>query len=150
MVWCSGRRVYATVEKSGGIIFRCNLTGSDADRWIERTRGAPRSLTRRANTSITRGERMRPSTSIASPSLVYSSNHRQALELLTVGAMIEHEVVRHTWFGPHGACGRGRAAAHACASADAALAGVPPATAGAPGPGSSDDHRDPEKMRMRR
>jgi hypothetical protein len=27
--------VYATVEKSGGIIFRCNLTGSDADRWLE-------------------------------------------------------------------------------------------------------------------
>ena len=27
--------VYAVVEKSGGIIFRCNLTGSDADRWLE-------------------------------------------------------------------------------------------------------------------
>ena len=27
--------VYTAVEKSGGIIFRCNLTGSDADRWLE-------------------------------------------------------------------------------------------------------------------
>ena len=27
--------VYAAVEKSGGVIFRCNLTGSDADRWLE-------------------------------------------------------------------------------------------------------------------
>ena len=23
------------VEKSGGVIFRCNLTGSDADRWLD-------------------------------------------------------------------------------------------------------------------
>ena len=27
--------VYAAIERSGGVIFRCNLTGSDADRWLE-------------------------------------------------------------------------------------------------------------------
>ena len=65
-----------------------------------RKAGAPRALTRRDSTSITRGERMRPSTSIASPSLV---GHRQTLELLPVGAMVEHEVV-----GPHLVRPRGR------------------------------------------
>src|SRR5262249_28320765 len=40
---------------------------------LRRKAGAPRSLTRRARTSITRGERMRLATSIASPSLVNSS-----------------------------------------------------------------------------
>ncbi len=29
-----GRNLY-TVERSDGIVFRCNLTGSDADRWLE-------------------------------------------------------------------------------------------------------------------
>src|SRR5262245_48568929 len=40
---------------------------------LRRNVGAPRSLTRRDSSSITRGERMRPSTSIARPSLVNSS-----------------------------------------------------------------------------
>src|SRR5215475_387563 len=41
--------------------------GADA---LRRKVGAPRALTRRDSTSMTRGERMRQSTSIASPSLV--------------------------------------------------------------------------------
>ena len=55
---------------------------------LRRNVGAPRSLTRRENTSITCGDRMRPSTSIASPSgeLV---RHGRALELLAIGAMVE-------------------------------------------------------------
>jgi hypothetical protein len=32
----------------------------------------------------------------------------QALELLAVGAMVEHEVVDQTWFEAHGACERSR------------------------------------------
>ena len=40
---------------------------------LRRNLGAPRALTRRDNTSMTRPERMRPSTSIAKPSLVNSS-----------------------------------------------------------------------------
>ena len=59
---------------------------------------------------MTRGERMRALTSIASPSLVNSSVTVRRLELLPVGAMVEY-VYDHTWFGPDGACGRGRAAA---------------------------------------
>jgi hypothetical protein len=54
-----------------------------------------RALISRARTSITRGERIRPSTSMASPSLVNSSvtvRHK----LLTIGATVEHEIV-----GPH-------------------------------------------------
>jgi hypothetical protein len=40
---------------------------------LRRNAGGQRALTRRDSTAITRGERMRPSTSIASPSLVNSS-----------------------------------------------------------------------------
>ena len=40
---------------------------------LRRNVGTPRALTRRDSTSMTRAERMRPSTSIASPSLVNSS-----------------------------------------------------------------------------
>ena len=40
---------------------------------LRRNVGVPRALTRRDSSSITRGERMRPATSIASPSLVNSS-----------------------------------------------------------------------------
>src|SRR5580704_3336696 len=63
---------------------------------LRRNAGAPRALTRRDSTSITRGERMRASTSIASPCLGELVRHGEALELLAIGAVIEHEVV-----GPH-------------------------------------------------
>jgi hypothetical protein len=47
---------------------------------LRRSAGAPLSLTRRDRTAMTRGERIRPSTSIASPSLV---NHaRQGREFV--------------------------------------------------------------------
>jgi hypothetical protein len=60
---------------------------------LRRNDGAPRWLTKRDSTSMTRGERMRASTSIARPSLVNSSVTVRQLELLAVGTMIEHEVV---------------------------------------------------------
>jgi hypothetical protein len=58
--------------------------------------GTPCSLTKRLSTSMTRGERILPATSMATLSHVNSSITVEALELLPVGADIVNEVV-----GPH-------------------------------------------------
>jgi hypothetical protein len=78
---------------------------------LRRNAGAPRALTRRDSTSITRGERMRASTSIASPSLVNSSVTVRHLSCCPLAQWSNTKSYDHTWFGPDGACGRGRAAA---------------------------------------
>jgi hypothetical protein len=58
--------------------------------------GAPWMLMRRDTTSMTHRERMLPATSMARHSGGPFVDHRQALELLPVGAAVEDEVV-----GPH-------------------------------------------------
>lgn len=58
--------------------------------------GAPWMLMRRDTTSMTHRERMLPATSMARHSGGPFADHRQALELLPVGAAVEDEVV-----GPH-------------------------------------------------
>ena len=61
-----------------------------------RKAGAPRALTRRDSTSITRGGADAAVDVDRQALLGELVGHRQALELLPVGAMVEHEVV-----GPH-------------------------------------------------
>ena len=56
-------------------------------------------------------ERMRPSTSIAKPSLVNSSVTVRHLSCCPLAQRSNTKSYDHTWFGPDGACGRGRTAA---------------------------------------
>ena len=109
-----------------------------------RKAGAPRSLTRRARTSITRGERIRPSTSIASPSLVGSSvtvrhlsccwHSRRTRNRRTIPGSARRVLAV--------AAGQPQPASSAACAAPAA---PPSATAGRPGLGSYGSRRGQEK-----
>jgi alkylhydroperoxidase family enzyme len=79
----------ATIQLSG---LRDTNSGPLSER---RNFGAPRSLTSRDNTSIIRGERMRPSTSIARPSLVNASvtvRHFSCWPFAREGSIVEPQL----------------------------------------------------------
>src|SRR5437763_15046745 len=61
---------------------------------LRRKAGAPRSLTRRARTSITRGRADTPIDSDGQTLLGELVVHRQTLELLTIVTAVEHEIIR--------------------------------------------------------
>ncbi len=122
----------------------CDDKGQDRIRAVvaaQEGRCAPFADQARARTSITRGERIRPSTSIASPSLVNSS---VTLELLIIGTAVEHKepylVSRRTALAA--AVEQQR---HASSGAWAATAGRRPATAGMLGQGSCCSRRARER-----
>src|SRR4029077_11981307 len=66
---------------------------------LRRNLGAPRALTRRDNTSMTRAERMRPSASIAKPSLLNSSATVRHLSCWPLAQWSNTKSYDHTCFG---------------------------------------------------